>query len=225
MASISEGNAKAKGVFAIQQEFDNNYALTNIDFVKQQMNFKADEFSAIEIKLKTGTKENEAKGKLQNILGNSFLVQTRYEQNTGLYNSMRLEKWAIFAVLTLILVIAAFNMISAITMLVLEKKKDISILRSLGSTRAFIQKIFLSEGILLGIIGAGIGIFLATVICLLQIKFHIIKLQGGSFLIDYFPVKLLAADFLLVAATALFIALIAAWYPSVKASKQPIALK
>ncbi|NMD29836.1 MAG: ABC transporter permease, partial [Bacteroidetes bacterium] len=225
LASISEGNAKAKGVFAIQQEFDNNYALTNIDFVKQQMNFKADEFSAIEIKLKTGTKENEAKGKLQNILGNSFLVQTRYEQNTGLYNSMRLEKWAIFAVLTLILVIAAFNMISAITMLVLEKKKDISILRSLGSTRAFIQKIFLSEGILLGIIGAGIGIFLATVICLLQIKFHIIKLQGGSFLIDYFPVKLLAADFLLVAATALFIALIAAWYPSVKASKQPIALK
>lgn len=225
LASISEGNAKAKGVFAIQQEFDNNYALTNIDFVKQQMNFKADEFSAIEIKLKTGTKENEAKEKLQNILGNSFLVQTRYEQNTGLYNSMRLEKWAIFAVLTLILVIAAFNMISAITMLVLEKKKDISILRSLGSTRAFIQKIFLSEGILLGIIGAGIGIFLATVICLLQIKFHIIKLQGGSFLIDYFPVKLLAADFLLVAATALFIALIAAWYPSVKASKQPIALK
>lgn len=110
-------------------------------------------------------------------------------------------------------------------MLVLEKKKDISILRSLGSTGGFIQKIFLSEGLLLGLIGAGIGIFLATAICLLQIKFHFIKLQGGSFLIDYFPVKLIASDFLLVSCTALFIALAAAWYPSLKASRQPIELK
>lgn len=225
LASISEGNASAKAVFAIQQEFDNNYAITNIDFVKQQMNFKANEYSAMEIKLNPGTDEREAKEKLQQLLGNQYLVQTRYEQNTGLYNTMRLEKWAIFAVLTLILVIAAFNMISAVTMLVLEKKKDISILRSLGSNSGFIQKIFLSEGLLLGIIGAGIGISLAAVICLLQIKFHFIKLQGGSFLIDYFPVKLLVSDFLLVACTALCIALVAAWYPSVKASRQSIELK
>lgn len=225
LESISEGNATARGIFAIQQEFDNNYVITNIDFVKQQMNLKPNEYSALEIKLKPGANEKEAKEKLQQLLGKPYLVQTRYEQNTGLYNTMRLEKWAIFAVLTLILVIAAFNMISAVTMLVLEKKKDISILRSLGSTGGFIQKIFLSEGLLLGLIGAGIGIFLATAICLLQIKFHFIKLQGGSFLIDYFPVKLIASDFLLVSCTALFIALAAAWYPSLKASRQPIELK
>jgi lipoprotein-releasing system permease protein len=102
---------------------------------------------------------------------------------------MRLEKWAIFAVLTLILIIAAFNMVSALTMLVLEKKKDISILQSMGSHRGLIQKIFLSEGVVTGIYRAGAGILWSIIICLLQLKFNIIKLYGGSFLIDYFPVN------------------------------------
>ncbi len=225
LQSISQGNAKARGVFAIQQDFDNNYAITNIDFVKQQMNFAADEYSAMEIKLKEDEDVADARNDLQQLLPAGFSVQSRYEQNTSLYNTMRLEKWAIFAVLTLILIIAAFNMVSAVTMLVLEKKKDISILRSMGGSSRLIQKIFLSEGLLLGIIGAGIGISVASILCLLQLKFHIIKLSGGSFLINYFPVKLLATDFLLVAATALIIAFLASWFPSVKAAQQPIELK
>ena len=223
--AMSEGNARAAGVFSIQQEIDNQYAITNIDFVKQQMGFGADEYSAAEIKLKDKVDIEDAKTTLQNILGKAFTVQTRFEQNANLYNTMRLEKWAIYAVLTLILIIAAFNMVSALTMLVLEKRKDISILRSMGTTKAGIRKIFLAEGLLLGVIGATTGIVLALLICLLQIKFHIIKISGGSFLIDYFPVKLIGTDFLMVATTAVSIAFLASWFPAGKAAQQKIELK
>ena len=156
--AMSEGNATAAGVFTIQQEIDNQYAITNIDFVKQQMGFEANEYSAAEIKLAAKTDEETAQKTLQQYLGKSYKVQTRYEQNANLYSTMRLEKWAIYAVLTLILIIAAFNMVSALTMLVLEKRKDISILQSMGTSKSGIRKIFLTEGLLLGIIGATSGI-------------------------------------------------------------------
>ena len=224
-ASISEGFAVAKGVFAIQQEFDNSYAITNIDFMKQQMGLAENEFTAVEIRLKYKEDIEAQQAVLQNLLGNGYSVQSRYQQNMNLYNTMRMEKWAIYAVLTLILIIAAFNMVSALTMLVLEKKKDISILQSMGSSRGLIQKIFLSEGLLLGFIGAATGILMAVIICLLQLKFKLIKLQGGSFLIDYFPVKLVATDFILVASTAAAIALLASAVPSFKAARQPIELR
>ncbi len=224
-ASISEGFAVAKGVFAIQQEFDNSYAITNIHFMKQQMGLAENEFTAVEIRLKYGEDIEAQQAVLQKLMGNAYSVQSRYQQNMNLYNTMRLEKWAIYAVLTLILIIAAFNMVSALTMLVLEKKKDISILQSMGSSRGLIQKIFISEGLLLGFIGAASGIFMAVIICLLQLKFKLIKLEGGSFLIDYFPVKLVATDFILVAGTAAAIALLASAVPAFKAARQPIELR
>ncbi len=224
-ASISEGNAVATSVFAIQQDFDNNYAITNVDFVKQQMGMGANEFTAAEIKLKYGEDLEESQERLQQVVGGAYTVQTRFQQNMSLYNTMRMEKWAIYAVLTLILIIAAFNVVSALTMLVLEKKKDISILQSMGGNQALIKKIFLSEGLLLGFVGAAAGIFLAAAICLIQIKFKLIKLQGGSFLIDYFPVKLVLSDFILVAGTAAAIALLASLVPAIKASRQSISLR
>ncbi len=225
MSSLSEGNANTAGSFAIQQDFDNKYVITNIAFVKQQMNYAADEYSAVEINLIDPDKTEEATKQLQKKLGANYTVQTKYEQNTSLYNSMKLEKWAIYAVLTLILIIAAFNMIGALTMLVLEKQKDISVLQALGADKILIKKIFLSEGLLLAVSGAAIGIALAIIICLLQIKFKLIKLYGNSFLIDYFPVKLVLTDFVLVAATAFVIAFVASWFPAHKASRQSFELR
>jgi lipoprotein-releasing system permease protein len=223
--SLSEGNANTAGSFAIQQDFDNKYVITNIDFVKQQMNYGANEFSAVEISLLDPSLTDEVTESMQKMLGNIYNVQTKYQQNTSLYNSMRLEKWAIYAVLTLILILAAFNMISALTMLVLEKKKDISVLQSLGADKGLIKKIFLSEGLLLALIGLVTGILLAITICVLQTKFKLIKLQGNSFLIDYFPVKLVVTDILLVMLTVLLIAFIAAWLPAKKAARQVFELK
>lgn len=225
LQSLSQGFIYPAGSFTIQQEFDDKYALTNLGFVKQQMGFAADEYSAVEIKLKEKTDAKEEKKKLSALLGHNYKVLTRYEQNTTLYNTMKLEKWAIYAILTLILIIAAFNMVSALTMLVLEKKKDVSVLLSMGANKTNILKIFLTEGLLLGIIGTAAGILMAVCICLLQLKFKLIKLAGGSFLLDYFPVKLMATDFLLVAATAIAIAFIAAWLPAKKASRQVFELR
>lgn len=225
MESLSEGNATATGVFAIQQDFDNQYAITNIDFLRQQMALDSNEYTAMELNISKGTDLEDAREQLQNMLGNTYKVQTRFQQNTSLYQTMQLEKWAIYAVLTLILLIAAFNMVSALTMLVLEKQKDISVLQSMGAHKSVIQRIFLSEGLLLGVIGAGSGILLAVIICLLQLRFHLIKLQGGSFLIDYFPVKLIFTDFVLVALTAISIAFFASWFPARKAANQPLDLK
>jgi lipoprotein-releasing system permease protein len=116
-------------------------------------------------------------------------------------------------------------MIGALTMLVLEKQKDISVLHALGGNRGFIQRIFLSEGMLLALVGGGIGMILAFLIGWLQTEFHLIPLSGGSFLIDYFPVKMRWMDFVLVAATVFVIALIASWLPSRKASMQEFSLR
>ena len=225
LQSISEGNVKASGVFSIQQDFDNKYVITNIGFVKQQMGFAADEYSAVEIKLKPNADLIDEQKSLQALLGKDYIIKTRYQQNTSLYNTMKMEKWLIYALLTLILIIAAFNMVSALAMLVLEKRKDISVLQSMGAGKGSILKIFLSEGLLLGIIGAGAGIAMSIIICLIQIKFKLVKLGGGSFLVDYFPVKLIATDFVLVAATAITIAFVAAWFPARKASKQLFELR
>jgi lipoprotein-releasing system permease protein len=225
LASLSEGNATTSGSFAIQQDFDNKYVITNIGFVKQQMNYAPDEYSALEVSLINPGQTDKFTEDLQKMLGSKYKVLTKFQQNASLYNSMRLEKWVIYAVLTLILIIAAFNMIGALTMLVLEKRKDISVLQSLGADKYLIKKIFLSEGLLLAVTGAGTGIILSLIICFLQVKFKIIKLVGNSFLIDYFPVRLVITDFILVTLTALIIAFGASWFPAKKASEQIFNLK
>jgi len=148
-----------------------------------------------------------------------------YEQNRGLYTTMRNEKWFIFVLLSFILVVAAFTMIGALTMLVLEKQKDIQILKAMGGSTGMVQKIFLSEGLLLAGIGGTGGILLAFIIGWAQVKFKLIKLQGSTFLIDHYPVKFIASDVLLVFVTVVLIALIASWFPSRKAAMEPIALK
>jgi lipoprotein-releasing system permease protein len=222
---ISSDTIRTSAAFIIQQDFDNKYGITNIDFVKQALKMGAGEYSSIEIALKDPSATNDVKEQLKNIFSAGYLVQSKYEQNRNLYSIMNMERWIIYGVLCLILIVAAFNMIGALTMLVLEKQKDISVLHALGGSRSFIQKIFLNEGLLLALIGGSMGMLLALIVALLQINFHLIPLQGGSFLIDYFPVKLRLADFLLVGATVIVIALLASWLPSRKAAMQEFSLR
>ena len=225
MQSLSAGNITTSGAFAIQQDFDNNYVITNLDFVKQMLGLQPNEFSAVEIALEDKKNENEIKNGLQRFLGDGYIVQTMYEQNKSLYNTMQSEKWFIFILLSFILVVAAFTMIGALTMLVLEKQKDIQILKAMGSSSYAVQKIFLTEGLLLAIIGGTGGVLLALIIGWLQVKLKLIKLQGSTFLIDHYPVKFLFTDILLVFITVVLIALIASWFPSRKAALQTIELR
>src|SRR5260221_3638260 len=223
--ALSHYRLGTAGEFRIQQDFDDNYAITNMAFVKRMLGLQPNEYSGVELAVSDATQTEFVRQQLVQILGKNYRVQTRYEQNQSLYNVMGTEKWFIYIVLTLILVVAAFNMVGALTMLVWEKQKDIHVLKALGATSGLIQKIFLSEGILLGLMGGIVGMLLALVTCILQIKYKFIPLQGDSFLIDYYPVKLVATDFLLVVSTILVVALLASWIPARKAAAQPIELK
>ncbi len=217
-------NVAAKGVFAVQQEFDNKFVFTNIDFLRYMLSMTPNQVSGIEIKINGSPQK--IKTAIQNAIGKNFIVETRYEQNKNLYAVMQMEKWVIYGILSLILIVAAFNMIGALTMLVLEKQKDIAVLRAMGSSAGLIQKIFVTEGLVLAGVGTFIGTALGTLICVLQLKFKIITLGGGgSFIIDYYPVKLMATDYVLVVATTTVIALMAAWIPAKKASQQLLSLK
>ena len=138
---------------------------------------------------------------------------------------MTLEKWAIYCILTLMLVVAAFTMVGALTMLVLEKEKDIQVLKALGANNTLVQRIFLSEGMLLGCIGIAMGMLLGIFLCWAQVRFKLIPIQGGTFLINYYPVKIAWRDLMLVAATVLLVALLASWFPSRRAALQEVDLK
>ncbi|MBS1731425.1 MAG: ABC transporter permease [Bacteroidetes bacterium] len=213
------------GIFSVQQEFDDKYAFTNLDFMQYMLDLKPDEYSGFEIALKQGVKPEDVQKKLQELLGNAFKVQTRYEQNQSLFSVMQMEKWVIYGILSLILGVAAFNMIGALTMLVLEKQKDISVLKAMGASNNRIQNIFLNEGFLLALFGGIGGMILALIICWLQVHFKLVGLQGGSFIIDYYPVKISITDFGLVGFTVFFISVLAAWLPSRKAAQQDLILK
>ncbi len=213
------------GTFMVQEEFDNKYVFSNLGFVKYMLDMKPDEYSTCEIKLDSTLNEKRIIENIQEILGINYLLQTRYQQNQSLYTAMQVEKWVIYGVTCLILMVAAFNIIGALTMLVLEKQKDISVLKAMGATNGTIQQIFLAEGVLLSLIGGSIGVTLATLICVLQIKFHLIALSGGTFLIDYYPVKILLSDYVIVFITVLVIAVLAAWIPSRQAGREELALK
>ncbi len=211
------------GTFAVQQEFDNKYVFTNLAFMQYMLSLQPDEYAALEMRVNGDPAAVQSA--IQQVLGKDYRVETRYQQNMGLYRVMKTEKWFIFVVLTLILAVAAFNIIGSLTMLVLEKKKDIAILQAMGASSGRIHFIFLLEGLLLGIIGGGIGMLLAALICQLQLQFKLIKLGGSTFIIDYYPVAMRAGDFALVGITLLVITVIAAWIPARKAGQQGYSLK
>lgn len=224
LEDISSDTIRSSAAFLIQQDFDNKYGITNIDFVKKSLRLGENEFGGIEIMLANPSQQSDMKKAVRKIFDGGYLVQNKYEQNRSLYSVMNVERWAIYGIFCLIMIVAAFNMIGALTMLVLEKQKDIGVLHALGSRRSFIQRIFLSEGLLLALVGGGIGMLLALLIAWLQIKYHLVPL-GGSFLITHFPVELRLGDFLLIGGTIFFIALIASWIPARKAASQQFSLR
>lgn len=223
--SLNSGVIYPVGTFAIQQEFDSKYILTDIGFLRNLMNLQPGEISSLEISLQPGASEKKVKRKIQALFGDAAKVLTRVEQNATIYNVMQTEKWVVYVFLSFILVIAAFNMIGSLSMLVIEKQKDITILKAMGSRNSLIQRIFLGEGLIIAGAGSVLGFAIAISICLLQQHFGLIKLGGGSFLIDAFPVEMHVEDFVLVSVTILVIGVLASWYPARRAAKQDITLK
>ncbi len=200
------------GIFAVEQEFDSKYVFLPIDFTRELLDY-TDEVSSLEVKMTPGADERKTQNAIRELMGDKFLVQNRYEQQEMFYKVMKAERLAIYVILTFILIIASFNIIGSLTMLIIEKERDIDILRSLGADNRLIKRIFIYEGWMISFIGTILGLFLGFLICAAQQSFGIVKLAGESLLIDAYPVRMQLIDFIVVAATVLAIGYGAAWYP------------
>ncbi|MCB8965228.1 MAG: ABC transporter permease [Bacteroidales bacterium] len=204
----------ASGVFAIEQDFDSQFIIAPVEFVRELLGYDSTTVTSIEIKAAKGYSSERLKSEVEQILGTNYKVQNRYQQNESLYRTMKSEKFAIGMILTLILIIASFNIVGSLSMLIIEKRKDVETLRSLGADNDLIRKIFMAEGLLISIGGTIIGTILGLVVCWAQITFKLIKLEGrGNFIIDAYPVDIQLGDIGLILLVVLTIGFIAARFP------------
>jgi lipoprotein-releasing system permease protein len=200
------------GIFEVEKEYDSKYVYIPIELARELTEIE-DEVSSIEIKFTEHADPGSVKKNIIEIYGEGFTVHNRYEQQEIFYKVMRSERLAIFFILTFILIIASFNIIGSLTMLIIEKEHDIKILKSLGADNDLIKKIFIFEGWLISIIGALTGLILGFIICWLQQTYGLVKLQSESLIMDAYPVVIKLKDFIIVPATVLLIGYWAAWYP------------
>lgn len=191
----------------------NDLIITPIAFAKDLLN-EHDAISAIEIYSKDSSRVTRFQKEIQQDLGDRFIVKNREQQNPLLYKTVRSEKWIVFFILTVIGIIAIFNIIGSLTMLVIDKKKDMAVLASLGADKALIQQIFFLEGVMIAFIGGLIGIGLGFVFCLLQQKFGIIRTGEVNPILDVYPVDIRGMDFLLVFVTVMLVALCVSYISS-----------
>tara|TARA_Y100000385_G_scaffold38880_1_gene36183 strand:- start:4599 stop:5801 length:1203 start_codon:yes stop_codon:yes gene_type:complete len=201
------------GVFAIQADFDAEYVLTNIAFVREALNRDSLSSSSLEI-LCEDAQIQSVQTDLQSLLGDSYSVKSKYEQHAFLYKILNSEKLAVFIILSFILIIATFNIIGALTMLMIEKKNDIKLLFHLGASPQVVKRIFLFEGLLTTAVGAISGLLLGLFIAWLQIQFGLLKMGNGSFVVNSYPVVIEPWDIVLVLITVFGIGCIASLIPS-----------
>jgi lipoprotein-releasing system permease protein len=200
------------GIFQIEKDYDSKYVYLPIGFARELTEIE-EGVTAVEIRVKDHADAGQVQKKIKKIYGKEFLVQNRYEQQEIFYKVMKSERLAIFFILTLILIIASFNIIGSLTMLIIEKERDIEILKSLGAGNDLIRKIFIFEGWLISIVGALAGIILGFIVCWIQQTFGIIKLQSETLIMNAYPVVMKIKDFIVVPVTVLLIGYWAAWYP------------
>lgn len=199
------------GLYSVSSDFDGKYVILPIDKVRELMDYTKESTSA-EIGVKTGTDPDEVVEQVQEILGTKYLVQNRYSQNELLFNTLKSEKVWTFMILLFILLIATFNTIGSLTLLIIEKKKDIGVLWSMGADTTILRRIFFTEGLLISVTGTLIGSLLGLGLCFLQQRFGFIQLTPG-FVIEAYPIRVALKDILLIIASVTAIGLLAAWYP------------
>lgn len=215
-ASFVSGKLFSSGlVFAVSQEkYDMSYMLTSLNFARRLFQYD-NEVSSIEVKLKDGYSVAQAKQKITALLGDEFRVQDRYQQQADTFRIMEIEKLISYFFLTFILMIACFNVIGSLSMLIIDKKQDALTLRNLGANDRLIIRIFLLEGRMISFIGAVAGILVGLLLCFVQQQFGIISLgsSAGSFVIDAYPVSIHLTDIILIFLTVLLVGFLSVWYP------------
>lgn len=204
-----------------QARYDANYILTSLAFAQRLFSDQG-RISAIEIKLKPGTDIYQAQREIKKLLGEDFEVKDRYEQQEDVFRIMKIEKLIAYLFLTFILLVACFNIIGSISMLIIDKKEDVRTLRNLGATNGQITRIFLFEGRLISGIGALAGIAIGLLACYLQQEYGFISMgsSAGNFIVDAYPVSIHSWDVVIVFFTVLLVSYGATWYPVKYLSKR-----
>lgn len=207
------------GVFCSFTEYDDKYLLCSIGFVRDLMSYE-NEVTSVEVFIKDEKNLQDIQKKVTGIVGGNYLVQNRFQQEELLFKTMKTEKMMIFAILAFVLLIAVFNIIGTLSMIIIEKKEDISVLNYLGADRSLVRRIFMTEGMIISFIGGVAGMMLGWLVCFLQQTFHLIGFGNGetNYIVDYYPVKMNPVDFLIVFITIFIISVIVSLIPSRRAT-------
>ena len=212
-SSFNQAATFTSGIFAVQQvQYDNQYVLVSLDLARELFEYEAHVVSCIELKINDKADAAKLQKQLQAIVGSDFVVKNRYEQQESFFKIMQVEKWITFLILSFILLIASFNIIGSLSMLIIDKQADIKTLRSLGASTSQIKSIFLLEGWMISALGALFGILLGTVISLVQQHFGVLRM-GSGYVVDAYPVVLVPSDILYVFITVVVMGFLAAYYP------------
>lgn len=201
------------GVFAVLEEIDSKYMLVSRDFAANLFE-SGPQVSTVELGLDPGADAQKVQREIEYLLGKDFIVKNKFQQHDLIYKTLQSEKWAAYLILVFILVIASFNILSSLSMLIIDKKEDILIFRSMGANSGTIRKIFLFEGWLISLVGALGGTLLGVLVCWAQISLSIVKFPNtGSFVISAYPVEIVFTDIVLIFSVVLLIGFFASWYP------------
>ena len=211
--AINYNSIYISGIFAVLEEVDSKYILVPFHFARDLFE-SGNKVSSIELGLNTNVDIKKIQKEVQQVLGDSFHVKTKYQQHDLVNKTLKSEKWTAYLILVFILIIASFNILSSLSMLIIDKKDDVLILKSMGASSQLIRRIFLFEGWLISVTGAFLGAALGVLICWIQIKFEIIALPGnGSFVISAYPVQIIFTDIIMIMGVVLLIGFLAATYP------------
>ncbi len=215
--AFNHANILPSGIFQVHQDFDSKYVIVPLNFARDVLQYSDNEVTTLEIAITDYDDVERVAKEISKIVGDGFKVENRHQQQELLYKIMKSEKFSIFVILSFILVIASFNIIGALTMLIIDKKRDIEILKHLGADTFFVRKIFLNTGRLITFCGALAGIVIGTLLSLIQKHFGVIEFpSSGSFIIDAYPVDIQILDIVAAFLVVMIIGFVASVYPSRK---------
>jgi lipoprotein-releasing system permease protein len=210
------------GIFeSDNRDYDVGFAFTSIR-TAQKLFGLGQQYTGVEIRLNNFYDSEKIKNILEEKISNNYVIQTWYDLHKELYDVMLIERWSAYIILCLIIAVATFNIFASLTMTVIEKKRDIGVLRSLGLDEKSIKKIFMTNGLLSGLSGTFIGLFVGLLVCYLQINYKIYPLDPMKYIIDALPVQVRLTDIIAISLMAIILSTIAAYYPAKRAAKSVI---
>lgn len=217
-AAFNQAGIQPGGLFALEQSYDDQYVFVPLRFAEQVFE-GGERRTSLEISVRPDADAAALRKKLQGVLGGGFYVQNPDEQHASLYRAIQIEKLLVFVTLTLIMGIASFNIFFSLTMLTIEKRRDVATLLALGAERRLIRRIFLAEGSLVALSGAAVGLVMGVGLCVLQQRFGLLKMGLSNALVDAYPVRMQFSDLLAVLAVIIGITLAASWLPASRAAR------